>query len=893
MKEIIENQRKDLAFNYLGIGQAVTDSHRLGPTDYSRARQLADIEKSLEDPEAFRGMESQRVTEALVAAKLSRGLEQARVEIDGRFARAIRLADADGNYRQRLEAKYEQIWTGFWWFDDFNQLKAAYRNFETEALKSDHSANVAFLCNLHQLLVNSVVHGHMTRGECDLDTRTATLRTALKEIASNKERPNNALEAETSILIIRMNVAVLGGKPDELKDVWRGFMDVLDRAAGLGEFKAERLVQMIEIGGQLAGNDPVYNELVEKLADFVSKRSSEAEGALVLLKRAKQLDPSERIDIIRLLGKAVIGLSKKEYTEQLVEALHILMIAYRGAGLLWAARATCAMAAASIIMEGEEDSIIPVSFVPTMKVWCWITLGLRHIPDLLFGIQMLNGALATLPLTEESKERVQNDIRDLEYSLGSVCLNLTDDELAQLSPLPDAMEGLGLFMARAALLYTLGYSDVLRKDGSIPEAETDEGMTELFTMLASQPVAKQTQAALITNQHGEQNRLASVLGMTVEIAFEGTDELTVVAEVVLASIEAFLATVIDQDVFPHTERFQIELRSDASVSKPEVETRRLDMSATIRWPVGLRLNDYSKAQAIGGILCGSFRARTRNDVHDQRHQRASRQTIQRRSCRWADGDDCRGREQLSPDSLARPFSNNRLGTDSGADRVSASIAAAPITLLDLKPPPELDNDDVEISDKQRPRIQSHRAVRVRSVIDVHAWDEAVWRGVLYMDFGRVGPPAMAFMFENEEATRKIFERWRERFGQRDANEEIHIAIIENLPKQPPSHYAVLVASRVPDKEEFEPGKAFSTATRSMTMTPDTTENLQRFLDGYRNHGGYYLLPAVMKDGQPAPISELAIVKRALTVKAASEVRENDIENIALRIRGYENRAPGE
>ena len=80
------------------------------------------------------------------------------------------------------------------------------------------------------------------------------------------------------------------------------------------------------------------------------------------------------------------------------------MIAYRGAGLLWAARATCAMAAASIVMEGEEDSTIPVSFVPTMKVWAWIALGLRHVPDFLFAIQLLNGALATLPLTDESKE---------------------------------------------------------------------------------------------------------------------------------------------------------------------------------------------------------------------------------------------------------------------------------------------------------------------------------------------------------------------------------------------------------------------------------------------------------------------------------------------------------
>ena len=81
------------------------------------------------------------------------------------------------------------------------------------------------------------------------------------------------------------------------------------------------------------------------------------------------------------------------------------------------------------------------------------------------------------------------------------------------------------------------------------------------------------------------------------------------------------------------------------------------------------------------------------------------------------------------------------------------------------------------------------------------------------------------------------------------------------------------------------------ATRSMTMTPNTSVNLQRFLDSYQNYGGYYLLPAVMRDGQPVPISELALIKCVLTVKDASEVRENDIENIALQMRGYESRAP--
>ncbi len=58
------------------MGQQVQDAGRLGASDYSRAQQLDDIEVSLGNPQSFAGMEMQRVTEALVAAKLSRNLER-------------------------------------------------------------------------------------------------------------------------------------------------------------------------------------------------------------------------------------------------------------------------------------------------------------------------------------------------------------------------------------------------------------------------------------------------------------------------------------------------------------------------------------------------------------------------------------------------------------------------------------------------------------------------------------------------------------------------------------------------------------------------------------------------------------------------------------------------
>jgi hypothetical protein len=881
MAEILEKDRRDLAFNYLGIGEAKNDPLRLGPTDYSRAQQLAEIEKSLDDPDAFRNMERQRVSEALIAAKLSRNLERPRIETDGRFQRAIRLANEDGNYRQKLEAQYEHIRTGFWWFDDVVLGDNSYTAFETMALTTDHMANVELLCNLHQLLVIAVEHGHLSREECHLDERAVTLREALEKIAANKGRPNNSLEAQASLQLTRLNMAMIDRKREELPDIWREYGQILERAKGMGEFKADRLVTIVDIVGNVAGNDPAYNELIEKLANFVADRASEAEGSLILLRRAHQLDiAADRIDVIRLLGKAATGLSKKEYAEHFIEALHHLMIAYRGAGLLWAARATCIMAAAAIIVEGEEDSYVPAIFVPTMKVWAWIALQLRHVPDFLLAMQLLNGALAGLPLTEESKELVRQDVQELEYAFGSVVLNLSDEELKPLEKLPDILEALQLFMTRTALLYTLGYEAVLREDGSLPPSETDEDIKGLLSALASQPVTKETWGPLILNDEGQQIFSAAILGMTVEISFQGDRQLIPVAEVILGSLEAFLATAIDQRVIPHTERFRITLIESPDISEPKIETSNLDMTTTVTWPAGLSVMSHDRHRIIRKSLIelsGQILAATCviGDVTALLDKLYGDEAVDARMAMIA----------AAPTSYHRLVSANLSRLSDWEDAVKKEYPLKKprpqLTLVDLNvPEPEEDDDDTRAT----PRLTNHRAMSIRSVIDVHAWDQVGWKGTCYLNYGPGRPPGLAFMFENVDAARKIFERWRERFGNRDTDEEIYIAIIRHLPAQGPHHYLMMVRSKLPDALPRDPKRAILTVSQSIIMTPDSDRNLQLFLDAYQEVGEFYLLPAVFGNGVPEVIPELAILKRNISIKDAANVGERDIEAMELRRR---------
>ena len=147
---------------------------------------------------------------------------------------------------------------------------------------------------------------------------------------------------------------MLNDKRDRLPQIWKDYADVVDAARGLGEFNFDTLIRYIDVAGEIAGNDPAYNELVETCANAVAVRKGETEAALMYLSRAKKLTLDDNFDMIRWLGKAAVGLSKKEYADELFEATCYLAVAYRSAGLLWAARASCAMAMATLTYRGGK-----------------------------------------------------------------------------------------------------------------------------------------------------------------------------------------------------------------------------------------------------------------------------------------------------------------------------------------------------------------------------------------------------------------------------------------------------------------------------------------------------------------------------------------------------------
>lgn len=186
----------------------------------------------------------------------------------------------------------------------------------------------------------------------------------------------------------------------------------------------------------------------------------------------------------------------------------------------------------------------------------------------------------------------------------------------------------------------------------------------------------------------------------------------------------------------------------------------------------------------------------------------------------------------------------------------------------------------------KPKINDHRSLNVRSVIDIHAWDRAKWRGTAFVIYPEPGPAIFALMFENKEAAESIFGRWRERFGSVDVDNEIDVTIVRGLPGQPRSHYCVKISAKQPDVASARAGQIIAMPSRLMTMEPSDSVNLDRFLQRYAKNSQYLICPAILKSADKPPefLTNLAIQKTVLRVREAKDIGDNDMDSAALKDR---------
>ena len=182
LDKVFQNKREHLASETLKINLPLTQIVKKGSLDTEREAQLNELERQIQDPTRYQGVEYQLIEDCIEAAILSRELELPRVEVEGRFARAERIAEQYGTHQQKLHCAYAKAWTSFWWHDDFHTFNRIYDDVERLAIGSSQVTDIELLANLWQVLWATVQRSQLDASGAKLEVRTKTLRTELQRL---------------------------------------------------------------------------------------------------------------------------------------------------------------------------------------------------------------------------------------------------------------------------------------------------------------------------------------------------------------------------------------------------------------------------------------------------------------------------------------------------------------------------------------------------------------------------------------------------------------------------------------------------------------------------------------------------------------------------------------
>ena len=455
----------------------------------------------------------------------------------------------------------------------------------------------------------------------------------------------------------------------------------------------------------------------------------------------------------------------------------------------------------------------------------------------------------------KQQERLNKEWIDIDGVLGVLLLKTELFDLKDLNFLPGVLEKFDLHGSWMALLYALGYESTLRKDKIIPETETAEGVQAFFEQWLAQPAAKDLSRHPDFLDKRTIELRSTVLDCDVSVSLSNDNRSLFLAESILAGIEAFLATSLTSGLFvPHASRLHIRMLPSDFIDKPIEFTIESGSPTTIivRYP-----KESSPESAVSSTL-------------KDRMVELMSHTVAHIAMFTGDSDE--GMKALVRDeqvfgralliSGIETFIENILGKNPKlrlTDWNDNSNQTFPLKresqwrprLPEIPANPEkrkpllLGSGDPpkELFDVDR---MKHGDRKVLSLINIDLWNKAGWGGTGFITSNNPDElPLLAPIFKDRQIASKIFEGLRSELGSEDKDDRLRVSIITGINRDNPAAYRVVISAN-PDGSGI-PGSQFIIVARINTMEPKTSENLDRFLKSYQEHGRYKITPATARN----------------------------------------------
>jgi hypothetical protein len=882
LKCVFEHDRIELAVETLNLDQTNSRPRKLlGPRDVENKARLEKLEKEITDPARYNGADYQLVEDCLRAALIARNLELPRVDIDGRFERAERIAKRVDHPQQLLRVAYNRAWTCFWWYEEMDQFLEHYSEVEALAIKSSSADDLQMLTNIWQLLHSSCTRGELDPQECDLEQHTLHLTNALTELANDKERKNKSLQARTELTFMRL--ALQASKGEDIRPSLKELRAIIREAKGMISYPFEPIPKIVEELGNFVTDLPEYDDLLEQAVSTAQERSSQQQAGRMLLARGFQkLRANQIYDAIVYFGRAQQSLALEESRWEISEALFACGVAYEAAGLLWAARANVLASANQVLSDyWESGYIAPQAMICAQKL-AWIEMQLGRPSCAMEWIEAADAIAASVKLDEEAKEKFGTVRFNQDAVLGMLLLPARQEDLRYLQCLPDVLEGLGLELSRTAVLYALGYEDQLRTEGLIPETESTEDIRSFFIKWLDQPAGNDLPERIVGTV-GKMRFASRVLGCNLMFQVEDDNESIFLAERLLAAIEALLSTSLDKQAYPYREEYLVRVeRSSRMEGPPKLEIDIEGGFSIVRHAGDIAIapdgeGDWfilTVAQLVSQIV-------TTGDLDGYLHR--------------VMGEELGLWRALNFTETSTPISNIlgrqpklRISDWNTVDNPAAYIVRRVVPwhhgLLQEKREESFGMPTMGSGDPPKELLDrsslKHSARKVSSIINIPLWEKAKWGGVVYIWSSDPNEePGFGLAFADGNAGRAIFRELREKLGLTDKENRLRVSIITGVDKATPAKYAVVIGSNLPAKEDQSASQEIVTVSRIHHMDNTNPVNLKMFETRLSRTKRYAILPARLANPlMPGEaFGDLAIWKDTIRISPAWQIGENDLD----------------
>ncbi|PLK22350.1 hypothetical protein C0V72_15400 [Porphyrobacter sp. TH134] len=722
----------------------------------------------------------------------------------------------------------------------------------------------------------------MKNSDVDTDKKKKNLVSILQPLAADTARPNNALEAKTYLVLIDVHEAMIDEAQNGLDDCWRALGDILDASKPLGAYPVELLESVVSEFGSVI-DSPEFDEVYTKLTEVIAQRRSDGAAGQAHIKRAFQkLELENPYEAIRWLGRAEELLLKREYRDELTQALLGSSGAYSVVGLRWAARNRALAALDHTMHEFRESGIVEWSAWIAAKQLVWSELRLGRAPQALAALILAKMIMSASAPSDELRAEADEDLISIEVAFGLSLLNLKPEQLGSITKLHDIFEEYDLVIAGMATLFSLGQRQALRTEGYCPAEQTDQDIEDFLNHWIAVPGADQMPDHTILMDRDTVEFRSVVLGCSILLTSNSDPVSVGIAESILGCLESFMATSDERDVMPHRETLRIVMRSNAD--EGAVPSHRVveDKGASffeVSYSPAFRQDSAEKMQtyrdwlhvAIVEIVCHFAIVRD----------------VEKWLTKIADSERGFSRALLFSDMLTancNVFGNKppiRISDHFKTDaREFAPLRTAPLIIRETAEPeietsPKYGEGDPP-DDFAKPEEMKHTDRTVLSPIQMDLWNKAGWYGTAFMIHPQWPGPLLALHFRDADAARRIFEDWRERWGRVGSDENVRLSIVTGVSKREPFAYSMHVGP-VFRTSLVEKGKTFLSLSRYMRLNPTTPDNLNNFLAAYDQAGEFGLAPAITPVGQkfPVPLYDLIQPRRRLEVRPAWTIEDHD------------------